>query len=159
MTIKLIGAFCVALAAGGTLRTILIQRRREDRLLQHMAAALDTMAREIRWKHSSIPNILEVLEKDAVIGKYFKTIREKLNRKIPLQFLWDNEFSSIEMGQEVLLNIDFCGDERQMVSSLERGAESLRKMLEERKKRKPEQTKLCAAAVLSMAGGLILLLL
>ncbi len=159
MTVKLIGAFCVALAAGGTLRTILIQRRREEHLVQHMASALDVMAREIRWKHSPIPDILATLEKDGFVGAYFKNIKEKLDSKIPLQFAWDNVFSAFPMVGEVLLNIDLNGDETQMVVSLERGAETLRQLLEERKRQRPEQTKLCTAAALSIAGGLILLLL
>ena len=159
MTVKFIGAFCVALAAGSTLRTILIERRRKERLLQRMAAALDTLAREIRWKHSPIPDILTTLEKDVVVGVYFKNIKKNLNRKIPLQFAWDNGFSAFPLAEEVLLNIDLSGDEAQMVSSLERGAELLRQMLEERKRQRPEQTKLCTAAALSIAGGLILLLL
>ena len=74
MTLKLLGAACVALAAGSTLRTIFIQRRREEDLLQHMAAALDTMAREIRWKHSRIPDILATLERDTFVGIYFQNI-------------------------------------------------------------------------------------
>ncbi len=159
MTVKLIGAACVAMAAGSTLRILFVQRRREDRLLQHMAAALDTMAREIRWKHKTILDILSTLSRDILLGNYFSKINDMLNRKIPLQFAWDNVFSQFVLGQDVLLSIDLNGDEMQMVSSLERGAEALRRILEERKKRRPEQTKLCTAAALSVAGGLILLLL
>ncbi len=159
MTLKLIGAACVALAAGGTLRTIFIQRRREERLLQHMASALDTMAREIRWKHSRIPDILALLERDVIVGIYFKNIKAKMDRKIPLQFAWNTVFSAFPLVEEVLLNIDLNGDETQMEKSLAQGAVSLRQLLEERKRQRPEQTKLCTAAALSIAGGLILLLL
>ena len=159
MTMKLIGAFCVALAAGGTLRTIFIQRRHEERLMQHMASALDTMAREIRWKQRAIPDILETLERDAILGRYFENIKNKLNSKMPLQIAWNSAFSDFPLVGEMLLNIDLNGDETQMVVSLERGAESLRRLLEERKRQRPEQTKLCTAAALSIAGGLILLLL
>lgn len=159
MTVKLIGALCVALAAGSTLRTMFIERWREDRLLQHLAAALDTMEREIRWKHLPIGDIFDGLSKDTVVGDYFIKIKENMNRKTPLQFAWDNAFSSITLGQDVLLNVDLNGDENQLVRALERGAEELRKLLAERKKCRPEQTKLCAAAALSAASGLILLLL
>ncbi len=159
MTLKLLGAACVALAAGSTLRTIFLQRRREEALLQHMAAALDTMAREIRWKHSRIPDILATLERDVIVGTYFKNIREKMNRKMPLQFAWDNTFSALPIIEEVMLNIDLNGDGTQMETSLTQGAASLRQLLQERKMQRPEQTKLCTAAALSIAGGLILLLL
>ena len=159
MTLKLLGAACVALAAGSTLRTIFIQRRRAEDLLQHMAAALDTMAREIRWKHSRIPDILTMLERDTFVGIYFQNITEKMSRKIPLQFAWDNTFSALPIIEEVMLNIDLNGDETQMEASLSQGAASLRQLLQERKRQRPEQTKLCTAAALSIAGGLILLLL
>ena len=159
MTLKLLGAACVALAAGSTLRTIFLQRRREEELLQHMAAALDTMAREIRWKHSRIPDILATLERDVIVGTYFKNIREKMNRKMPLQFAWDNTFSALPIIEGVMLNIDLNGDGTQMETSLTQGAASLRQLLQERKMQRPEQTKLCTAAALSIAGGLILLLL
>lgn len=159
MTVKLLGAACVALAAGSTLRTIFFERRQEDRRLQDMALALDTMAREIRWKHRPIPDILSALSTDTTWGTAFFEIGEMLDRKIPLQLAWNKVFSKIELGKEELLNIDLNGDESQMVTSLERGAEALRKILTERKKQRPEQTKLCTAAALSAAGGLILLLL
>ena len=159
MTFKLLGAACVALAAGSTLRTLFITRRHEDRLLQHMALSLDTMAREIRWQHRSIPDILGVLSKDPLWGSDFFKIGEMLGRKIPLQVSWNAVFSETVLGNDVLRNIDLNGDESQMVTSLERGAEEIRKILEERKKQRPEQTKLCTAAALSAAGGLILLLL
>ena len=159
MTFKLIGAACVALAAGSTLRTIFIQRRQEECILRQMAAALDTMAREIRWQQRAISDIFSTLSREPVTGKYFSEILEMLNRKIPLQFAWDNTFSASPLIEEVMLNIDLNGDEKQMVTSLERGAALLRGALEERKKQRPEQTKLCTAAALSIAGVLILLLL
>ena len=159
MTLKLIGAACVALAAGSTLRTVFVERRREERLVQHMAAALDTMAREIRWQHRPIPDILDTLKRDGFVGVYFGNILEMLDRKMPLQFAWDNTLSAFPLAEEVLLRIDLNGDETQMETSFTQGAAALRQLLEERKKQRPEQTKLYAAATLSMAGGLILLLL
>lgn len=159
MIVKLIGAACVALAAGGTLRTIFVERRREERLVQHMAASLDIISREIRWQHRAIPSILDMLERDAVVGEYFKHIKEKLNRKMPLQLAWNSTFSAFPLVQEILLDMDLNGDETQIVASLTQGADALRQLLEDRKKQRPEQTKLCTAAALSIAGGLILLLL
>ena len=79
MTIKLVGAACIALAAGKTLRTIFLERRREDALLRHMAAALTTMAREIRWHHRPIPAILQELKRDEMVGKYFAELETLLN--------------------------------------------------------------------------------
>ena len=78
MTFKLIGAACVALAAGSTLRTIFIQRRQEECVLRQMAAALDTMAREIRWQQRAICDIFSTLSKEPVTGKYFSEILEML---------------------------------------------------------------------------------
>ena len=94
MTIKLIGAACIALAAGKTLRTIFVQRRREDALLRHMAAALTTMGREIRWHHRPIPAILQELKQDEMVGEYFAELVALLNSKNTLQYAWNSVFNS-----------------------------------------------------------------
>lgn len=159
MTMKLLGAACIALAAGDTLRTLFFQRKREDALLQHMAAALMTMAREIRWKQQPIPAILRVLSEDEIVGKYFEELLELLDSKIPLQSAWKKIFIDFPIEREIILSIDIISDETQLTASLENAAERLEHTLQERRSKRPEQTKLCVAAALSASGGLILLLL
>ena len=159
MTIKLIGAACIALAAGKTLRTIFVQRRREDALLRHMAAALATMAREIRWHHRPIPAILQALKQNEMVGEYFAELAVLLNSKNTLQYAWNSTFYRFPIEKETILNIRVAGDEEQLVASLENAAERLQHALELRHNKRGEQTKLCVAAALSAAGGLILLLL
>lgn len=159
MTIKLIGAACIALAAGNTLRTIFLQRRQEEALLRHMAAALTTMAREIRWHHRPIPAILQQLKRDEVVGEYFEEITILLDSKNTLQYTWNKVFSDFLLERETILNISIAGDEEQLIASLENAAESLQRALEQRRSKRPEQTKLYVAAAMSAAGGLILLLL
>ena len=159
MTMKLIGAACIALAAGKTLRTIFLQRRREDALLRHMAAALTTMAREIRWHHRPIPAILQALKQDEMVGKYFAELAILLDRKNTLQYAWNIVFNSFPIEKETILNIRVAGDEEQLLASLENAADRLQHALELRRSKRGEQTKLCIAAAMSAAGGLILLLL
>ena len=159
MTIKLIGAACIALAAGKALRTIFLERQRENALLQHMAAALTTMAREIRWNHRPIPAILEELKQNENVGEYFGRIVQLLDSKNTLQYAWNTSFSSFPIERETIMNINVVGDEEQLVTSLENAAESLQHALKLRKSRSPEQTKLCVAAALSASGVRILLLL
>ena len=159
MTMKLIGAACIALAAGKTLQTIFVQRRREDALLRHMAAALTTMAREIRWHHRPIPAILQELKQDEMVGKYFGEIAILLDSKNTLQHAWNSVFNSFLIEKEIILNIRVAGDEEQLVASLENAADRLQHALELRRSKRGEQTKLCIAAAMSAAGGLILLLL
>lgn len=159
MTIKLVGAACIALAAGNTLRTIFMQRQREETLLRHMTAALTTMSREIRWHHRPIPAILQQLKRDEVVGEYFGEIAILLNSKNTLQCAWNKVFSDFLLEQETIMNISVEGDEEQLIASLENAAESLRRALELRRSKRPEQTKLYVAAAMSAAGGLILLLL
>ncbi len=159
MTMKLIGAACIALAAGKTLRTIFVQRRREDALLRHMAAALTTMAREIRWHHRPIPAILQALKQDEMVGEYFGELAILLDRKNTLQYAWNSAFDSFPIEKETVLSIRVAGDEEQLVASLENAADSLQHALELRRSKRGEQTKLCIAAAMSAAGGLILLLL
>lgn len=159
MTIKLIGAACIALAAGNTLRTIFVQRRREEELLRHMVAALTTMAREIRWHHRPIPAILQQLKRDEIVGEYFGEIALLLDSKNTLQYAWNKVFNDFPLERETMLNIGVAGDEEQLTASLENAVESLQRALELRRSKRPEQTKLCVAAAMSAAGGLILLLL
>lgn len=159
MTVKLLGAACIALAAGGTLRTLFFESRREELLLQQMAAALSTMAREIRWQKRAVPAIFTGLSADTVVGEYFAQLGELLNRKIPLQSAWNEVFSEFPIGKETILSIDMTGDETQLVASLEEAAAQLRCVLSMRRQQRPQQRKLSFAAVLSSAGGLILLLL
>ena len=159
MTIKLIGAACIALAAGKALRTIFLERQRENALLQHMAAALTTMAREIRWNHRPIPAILEELKQNENVGEYFGRIVRLLNSKNTLQYAWKCAFNSFPTEKETILNIRVAGDEEQLISSLENAVERLQHALDLRRSKRGEQTKLCIAAALSASGGLILLLL
>ena len=156
---KLIGAACIALAAGKTVQTLFLQRRREDALLRHMAAALATMAREIRWHHRPIPTILQALKQDEMAGEYFGELAILLDRKNTLQYAWNSVFSSFPIEKETVLNISVAGDEAQLVASLENAADRLQHALEFRRSKRGEQAKLCVAAALSAAGGLILLLL
>ena len=159
MTIKLIGAACIALAAGKTLQTLFLQRRREDALLRHMAAALTTMAREIRWHHRPIPTILQEVKQDEMVGEYFGKLATLLDSKNTLQYAWNRVFNRFPIEKETIENISVAGDEEQLVASLENAAESLQHALALRHSKRGEQTKLCFAAVMSAAGGLILLLL
>ena len=159
MTIKLIGAACIALAAGKTVQTLFLQRRREDALLRHMAAALATMAREIRWHHRPIPAILQALKQDEVVGEYFGELAILLDSKNTLQHAWNSVFNSFPIEKETVLNIRVAGDEEQLVASLENAADRLQHALELRRSKRGAQTKLCIAAAMSAAGGLILLLL
>lgn len=159
MTIKLIGAACIALAAGNTLRTLFLQRRQEEALLRHMAAALTTMAREIRWNHRPIPAILQELKRDEVVGEYFAEMALLLDSKNTLQYAWSKVFNDFPVERETVMNISVVGDEEQLVASLESAAEGLQRALELRRNKRGEQTKLCVAAAMSAAGGLILLLL
>ena len=159
MTIKLIGAACIALAAGKVLRTIFLERQRENALLQHMAAALTTMAREIRWNHRPIPAILEELKQNETVGEYFGRIVRLLDSKNTLQYAWNSAFDSFPIEKETVLNIRVAGDEEQLVASLENAADRLQHALELRRSKRGEQMKLCVAAALSASGGLILLLL
>ena len=159
MTIKLVGAACIALAAGNTLRTILVQRRREDTLLRHMSTSLATMAREIRWHHRPIPAILQELKQDEIVGEYFAELAILLDSKNTLQYAWNRVFNRFPIEKETIENISVAGDEEQLVASLENAAESLQHALALRHSKRGEQTKLCFAAVMSAAGGLILLLL
>ena len=156
---KLIGAACIALAAGKTLQTLFLQRRREDTLLRHMAAALTTMAREIRWHHRPIPTILQALKQDEMVGGYFGKLATLLDSKNTLQYAWKIVFNSFPIEKETVLNVSVAGDEEQLVASLENAADRLQHALELRRSKRGEQTKLCVAAALSAAGGLILLLL
>ena len=159
MTMKLIGAACIALAAGKTLQTIFLQRRREDTLLRHMAAALATMAREIRWHHRPIPAILQELKQDEMVGEYFGELAVLLNSKNTLQHAWNSVFDSFPIEKETILSIRVAGYEEQLIASLENAVERLQHALELRRSKRGEQTKLCIAAAMSAAGGLILLLL
>lgn len=159
MTVKFLGAACIALAAGNTLRTLFIQRRREDLLLQHMAAALSTMAREIRWKHQPIPAILRELAQNEIVGAYFEELSELLNSKNTLQNSWMKVFTEFPVERETIINTNLIGDEEQLIASLENAAERLESAMQERRSKRPEQTRLCVAAALSASGGLILLLL
>ena len=159
MTIKLIGAACIALAAGKTLRTIFVQRRQEETLLQKMATALATIAREIRWNHRPIPAILQELQEEKIVGGYFSEIAQLLNSKNTLQYAWNSAFNSFPIEKEAVMNITLLGDEEQLVAALENAAKSLLHALELRRSKRGEQTKLCVAAAMSAAGGIILLLL
>lgn len=156
---KLVGAMCITAAALRLLWGQMSLRRQQLQLLQELAAALETMAAQIRWQRRPLPRILETLCTYPCAGIYFFKVQKELKCGLPLQNSWRNAFSDVPLAGDLLCTLELSGDEEKLTGALSYAAGQLRERWEQCCSQRRQVAKLWLAGVLSGAGVLIILLI
>ena len=156
---KLVGAVCITAAALRLLWGQMTLRRQQLQLLQELAAALDTMAAQIRWQRRPLPRILEALCVYPCAGVYFFHVQKRPKRGMTFQNSWQNAFSDVSLAGDLLCTLELSGDEEKLTGALSYAAGQLRERWEQCCSQRRQMAKLWLAGVLSGAGVLIILLM
>lgn len=152
--LKLWGAGLI-LAAG--LYGILLRKGENEtrkKQLWQWIELLETMGSEIRWHHVSLS---EFLQRQPITNK----VSQYMKSKYTLQQSWVkiiNDVGDKEI-ETILKNIRFSGDQEYLLASIVLAIEQLRDLESNRRQKAATQEKIQNAAVFSVAGLLIILLL
>lgn len=152
--LKLWGAGLI-FAAG--LYGILLRKRENEarkKQLWQWIELLEAMGSEIRWHHVSLSAFLQRQPITNKVSQYMKS-------KYTLQQSWVKIINDVgDKGiEEILKNIRFSGDQEYLLASIALAIEQLRDLERNRRQKTAIQEKIQNAAVFSVAGLLIILLL
>ncbi len=159
--IRTVGAVSVLLSAVSYLLTARTIRVRQERLVQDVLAAIESMETAIRWEKTRLPDSIAQQIPREYAGGYFSEISEMLKSDITLQQAWIHTFEKI-IPREIsciLCNVSLTGDGTFLQGQLAFAAEQLRKFQQNEREEKQEKQKLQAALAFSAAGLVIILLL
>ena len=135
-------------------------QRRQLALIRDLAAALTQLAGEIRWKLLPLPDAIRNLSGRKLSGEFFRKILNSLESGYTLQNAWYMAFQDLpaEAGG-ILLHMEWGGDVPQQEGSIMYAARQMTELGEKKQSALRQREKLCAAAALSAAGLLVLILM
>lgn len=157
---KPVGAILILL--GGLAVYLLYSRsqRKELSLIRDLSAALEQMAGELRWRLSPLPDAIHAVSERKISGKYFRSICEYLQGGNTLQAAWTQTFSALPPEiSGIVLDMEWGGDLPRQEGMIRYVSERLRRLSERKQTELKQREKLCAAAALSAAGILVLILI
>lgn len=161
MTGKLLGAACIACGAvwGCIARYRQLRQRRE--LVRALTQALAHMETAIRWQRQSMTPLLTELAQRPCCGTYFAEVLEEVGRNIPLQVAWNDAFSSLTDAEtaDILRGLELTGDETHLLAGLQYAQRRLHQLTERREREDTRDRRLTGAALFSVAGLLMILLI
>lgn len=158
---RLLGALLILSAAGAVYALHVRQKRQMLRILQELSSALRWMAAEIRWRNMPLPEVIQSLVENPVIGEHFSQLLHGLKGDIPLQRIWDEVFRNLkpEAAADLVCKLQLSGDAQHVMESLRYGAEGLTELLEKLQQERVHNEKIYLAASLTAAGLLVILLI
>ena len=136
----------------------ILLRKRENRTrkkqLCQWIELLETMASEIRWHHVSLIEFLQGQLLTSNISTHMKS-------KFTLQQSWEKTITETgdKAVEQVLQALHFSGDRESLLASIAHTIEQLRDLDNRRGQEAEKQDKIQSAAIFSVTGLLIILLL
>ena len=159
MTGKLLGASALLASALWTVLSVQRRQRRQTALLRELAAALDAMAAAIRWQRRPLPEVIAAMGRYPLAGPYFRRIAEYRKYEIPLQQAWQQAFSELSVGGDLMTALELSGDEEKLTKGILYASEQLKERCRQRQQQQRQTAKLWLAGALSSVGLLIILLI
>ena len=118
------------------------------------------METAIRWQRMPLPQVFQTLARRECCGPYFEKMANMLQSNIPLQTAWEKAFRNIPCGGgDILCRIALEGDGERLEGALRSAREELTVLCRRREETDRQRGRVRAAAVLSAACLLIILLL
>ena len=135
-------------------------QRRQLALIRDLAAALKQLAGEIRWKLLPLPEAITHLCDRRISGMFFQKISQLVESGTTLQNAWELAFRDlpVEIGG-ILLRMEWGGDLARQEGSVLYAARQMTELGEKKQDALHQRQKLCAAAAMSAAGLLVLILM
>ena len=148
-----VGGFSLFLQYSRTLR-------QEMSLIRDLISALELLESGIRWKKLPLPQGIRELSARKVSGKYFAQVSENMVGESTLQSAWNDIFSKFQPEiADILCAVEWSGDSQQIQGSLQYTAQQLMELYRSKESSLHQREKLCAAAALSGAGLLVIILI
>jgi len=158
--IKLLGTGLILCSGGYALWHYRSLDTQYEKKLQELIASLEYMATEIRWKHRRLPEIFDSLSRWPNYGMCFQRISADLKRHQPLQGLFQQAFSCLDMDQFAAIEaLKLSGDEKQITQELLYVVGNLKAILQAHRSRKRERWRILTALVCCFTGFLVILLI
>ena len=138
-----------------------IRRKRQDlSLLQALIGALRTMEGAIHWKGQTVPRCLQELSKRKYCGIYFQNILKVMESGVTLQNAWKQGFMNLPLEiKSILQQMEWNGDEVHLLGNLQCTIQGLSEHFHREKQMQHNEEKLLIAAIGSVTGMLIIILL
>ena len=160
MTVRIIGGGLILLAAVYGLWSAGRYRRQRQALLWSLVEALGYMETAIRWQRMPLPQVFQTLARRECCGPYFERVAGMLQSNTPLQCAWEKVFRDVPCGGgDILCRIALEGDGERLEGALRSAREELAALCRHREEAERQQGRVRAAAVLSAACLVIILLL
>lgn len=157
---KTAGAVLVLLGGFATYWEFSRTQRRQLALIRDLAAALTQLAGEIRWKLLPLPEAINQLCGREISGSFFEMIQESMQSGNTLQFAWEQSARRLSTEiSDILCRMEWGGDLARQEGSILYAAQQLTELGERKQDTLRQREKLCAAAALSVAGILVLILM
>ena len=159
--IRMIGSCLILLAAVLYLLEEKKDRQRQERTVQDLLAAVESIETAIRWEKQTLPDSIAEQEKRKYAGIYFRKISKLLQSNIALQYAWEKSFiqmKPVEISQ-ILCDISLSGDSTFLIDNLSFAATKIREFQAQKRAEQATKQKLKVTAALSGAGAIIVLLL
>lgn len=159
--IRFLGSCLILLASAMYLIEEKTARQRQERTVQDLLAAVESMETEIRWKKQPLPDSIALQKSRKYAGAYFRKIAEFLQSNITLQNAWENTFVKIEPAEisQILCDVSFSGDSTFLIDHLSFAAAKIRAYQAQKHNEQAAKQKLKITAALSGAVTIIVLLL
>lgn len=158
--IKLFGVLFIVAGSILLVRNQLTKKRQSLYLILSLIQAFHTMESAIRWKGQDVPSCMCELQDNEHCGYIFQSILKSLKSGNALQSSWDQCFSSVDAETyQILRQMDWSGDEIQLLGNLQYISQSLTQLYQYRQAAQRNENKLLLASVGSAAGLLIVILL
>ena len=162
--VKLVGSLLI-LAGGGLLWFLRMKndRRRRSALLD-LVVSLRSMGEEIRMERPPMPRLLQrVAERCGEdVQTFLQSVAAAAGNGEGLNASWKKGIMELPLGgleREILLSVEFRGDEEKVCKGLSLAAFQLAQCAEELERKRPEEMKRTSALCFSSAALLVILLI
>ena len=159
--IRIAGASLIFLAAGSYLLLESKMRQKQERFVQDILDAIESIENLIRWEKRTLPDAFEKQETRRSAGHCFVEIAEQIKSGFALQDAWKNTFSLIQPEEVsgILCDIPLSGDSTFLLDHFAEAAMEIREFQKKERETKEEKQKLRTALAFSAAGITVILLL
>lgn len=157
---KIIGVICIIAGSVYLITGQVRAKKQELLLIQSFMQALHAMESAIRWKGQAVPACLQELKTRKICGSFFQEILHFVESNITLQESWYRTFASLPQDiRHIMYQVEWDGDEARLLGNLQYAAEELNELYRQRQTQWRCEEKLLIAAIGSVAGMLIIILL
>lgn len=158
---KLLGAICLMGGAVMICTRWIRHRRRELRLMEEIAVALEHMAALIRLKKEPLLQAVRQQRERVCCGEIFGRLMEYVEQGETFQHSWNRTFCALKPSEmaELLCRTDLTGDEMQITGALCVTAQQLRQMTQRGREGQTQNERLCLTLGLCTAGIITIVLI